>query len=336
MSIENKIKRLEDYLKDKRCVLGFSAGSDSTLLAYILSRVSKDSLLVTIDNNMMPQEFIDYTKQKAREMNLEHKVIKLNFLEEDLFLNNVKERCFECRKRMYDNIRQLPEFEEYDYFIEGTNITDLLEDRPGVLVREMFNMTSPLVECNITKRDVFDIINHFNLEYSNDTTCLATRIKTNQEVSPERLKLIYDSERLVKSHVKQENVRVRYDNQTAAISVDNPLELLDEKLIYTLRTQLQKLGYKKVFLDITGYEKTRLEASVDEDGQYYYRLPYDINLEKTRAKLERKEPDKTALSDNLIFDDITIEENGKISMPPTDDFVEKFNNVLSCVERKSI
>lgn len=48
----------------------------------------------------------------------------------------------------------LPEFEDYEYFIEGTNITGLLEDRLGFLVREMYNMTSTLIECGITKDEV--------------------------------------------------------------------------------------------------------------------------------------------------------------------------------------
>ena len=58
MQLEDKIKRLEDFLRNKKSVLGFSAGSDSTLLAYVLSKVSPDSLLVTVNNNMMPKEFI--------------------------------------------------------------------------------------------------------------------------------------------------------------------------------------------------------------------------------------------------------------------------------------
>ena len=338
MTLENKIKRLKDYLRDKKSILGFSAGSDSTLIAYILSEVSPDSLLVTINNNMMPKEFIDYTKEQAKKFNLKHTVINLDFLKDTTFQNNGKERCYECRKLMYSNIQNLPEFKEYDYFLEGTNITDMLEDRPGILVLEQFNMTSPLVECNITKKDVFDMIKYFNLEYSFDTTCLATRIKTNQKVDSNRLNLIYEAEKFVRTIVKQENVRVRFDNYTANISVDEPLEILDENLIVDLRDKLQDLGFKKVFLDITGYEKTELKASVDENGDYYYQLPYTIDLEKTKLNIERKEnlSGTVKLDEKLYYDDMIIKEDGKISMSPTEDFVEKFNQILGCIKRKTI
>ena len=338
MQVEEKIKRLENYLKNKKSILGFSAGSDSTLIAYILSQVSPDSMLVTVDNNMMPKEFIDYTKKQAKKFKLKHKVINLDFLSDAIFQNNGKERCYECRKLMYSNIQEIPEFNEYDYFFEGTNVTDLLENRPGILVLDKFNMTSPLVECSITKQDVFEMIKYFNLEYSFDTTCLATRVKTNQKVDSQRLELIYKSEKFVRENVNQENVRVRFDDYMATISVDKPLELLDEGLIIKLREKLQSLGFKKVFLDITGYEKTELHASTDEDGNYYYQLPYTINLEKTEENIkEREYLDGHITKDtHLQYNDITIMENGKISMPPTDKFTEKFNQILSCIQRKEI
>ncbi len=338
MSIEDKIEILEDFLRNRKCVLAFSAGSDSTLLAYILSRVSPDSLLVTVNNNMMPKEFVDYTVEKAKEFNLRHKTIELNFLNNQTFIDNGIDRCFECRKLMYGNIQNLPDFEDYDYFIEGTNITDLLENRPGVLVRKMYNMTSPLVECKITKDEVYEMIKYFNLEYSYDTTCLATRVKTDQQVNQKRLDLIYNAEKLVKSKLQQENIRVRFNDYAASVTVDNPLELLDEKLILELRDSLQEYGFKKVFIDVTGYEKTKLEASVDDEGRYYYKLPYTVNLEKTYAKIMNdKELDKSLKYDEkIVYDDMTIEENGKISMLPTEDFVNKLNDILRHIERKSI
>ena len=127
MKIEEKIEKLKEYLKDKKSILAFSAGSDSTLIAYILSQVSPNSVLVTIDNNMMPKDFINYTKEKAKELNLKHDVINVNFLKNPEFISNNQKRCYNCRKIMYLEIQELSYFNEYDYFLEGTNLTDLLE-----------------------------------------------------------------------------------------------------------------------------------------------------------------------------------------------------------------
>ncbi|WP_323736340.1 ATP-dependent sacrificial sulfur transferase LarE [Methanosphaera sp. ISO3-F5] len=336
MKIEEKIGKLEEYLRNKKSILGFSAGSDSTLLAYILSKVSPESILVTINNNMMPKEFIEYTKTQAKKFNLKHKVINIDFLTHETFQNNTKERCYECRNLMYCNIQKLPEFNDYDYFIEGTNITDLLEDRPGILVLDKYNMISPLVECNITKEEVFQMIKYFNLEYSYDTTCLATRVKTNQQVNREKLTKIYKAEQFVRKNIDQENIRVRTDKNNATISVDEPLKILNEKLIKKLRDKLQELGYSKVFLDITGYEKTELTYKIDETGKYYHQLPYPIDIEKTYQNLKNKYDANTLLKidDKISYEDIIIQENGKITINPTEKFIDKFNKILSCVKRK--
>lgn len=338
MNLDEKIESLKEFLKDKKCVLGFSAGSDSTVLAYILSEVSPQSLLVTIDNTMMPEGFIEFTESQAKLFGLEHEVITLNFYEDPEFLQNKQNRCYECRKKMYSNIQKLPQFSDYEYFIEGTNITDLLEDRPGILVKEMFNMTSPLIECGITKEDVYNIIKKYDLEYSSNTTCLATRIKTGQHINREKIEIINKSEELLRKQVTQDNMRVRFDNYTAIITVDNPLEILDKEKIEYLRGRLQEYGFTKVLIDITGYKKTRLTYKIDENRNYYYQIPYTINLEKTREKIDhnKKLTKKAKLDKNIYYDDITIEENGKISMPPTKDFENKFLEIIQTIERKNI
>ena len=111
-----------------------------------------------------------------------------------------------------------------------------------------------------------------------------------------------------------------------------------EKRIVLLRERIQEIGFGKVFLDITGYEKTKLTESVDDDGNYYYQLPYQIDLERTLESIENKSylDENVSLDDYLSYDDIRIEKNGKVSMPPTDEFTDQFYSILSCIKRKGI
>ncbi len=334
MSIIDKIGKLEKFLEDKKCVLAYSGGSDSTVLAYILSKVSPESLLVTIDNNLMPRGFIDYTISSASEFNLEHKIIKLNFLEDSEFIENNPSRCYNCRKLMYSNIRQLPEFGDYDYFLEGTNITDLLEDRPGNLIRDMYHMTSPLVECQITKQDVFSMIEYLNLDYYDNTTCLATRVKTNEPISKEKLEKIDDIENYIREFVDQRNIRVRTDKDVATIVLDDPMELVDKDTLIQVRKYISNLGFNKVYLDLTSYSKNEFIISEDDDSNYYI-LPYSINLEDTITKIDDKLGYKPVSRDKdvITYPDVTIHENGRISIIKGSDFNRKFFEILPCVVR---
>ena len=197
-------------------------------------------------------------------------------------------------------------------------------------------MTSPLIECGITKNDVFNMIKYLNLTYSHNTTCLATRVKTNEEVSMEKFKLIDEAETYLKKYIKQENIRVRFDSYTATISIDEPLEVLDKNLIKNIRDKLQELGFKKVLLDITGYMKTKLTYNID-NNIYFYKLPYNIDLKRTYENIieNTKLGEESKLNSKTInYEDITIEDNGKISMPETNDFIDKFNKILPSIERK--
>ncbi|MGB9200540.1 MAG: TIGR00268 family protein, partial [Methanobacterium sp.] len=58
MELEKKIEQLKDYLKDKKVLIAFSGGADSSLVAYVASDISKESLAVTIDNGVMPTDCI--------------------------------------------------------------------------------------------------------------------------------------------------------------------------------------------------------------------------------------------------------------------------------------
>ena len=63
MNIENKINTVKEILKDKKVAIGFSGGSDSTLIIYLASLFAKDTLAITIDNHLMPTGFIEHTKR---------------------------------------------------------------------------------------------------------------------------------------------------------------------------------------------------------------------------------------------------------------------------------
>ncbi len=335
MDIIEKIEKLEDFLENKKCILAYSGGSDSTLLAYILSKVSPESILVTIDNNLMPEEFIDYTVNSARKFNLEHIIIEIDFLEDERFLENNSKRCYNCRKLMYLKITELDIFNEYDYFLEGTNLTDLLEDRPGNPIRDMYNMTSPLVECQITKDDVFAILDYLKLDYCKNTTCLATRVKTNERISEEKLEKIDDIETFIKKFIKQDNIRIRTNEDVATIVVDNPIELIDKDSITEIRDYIISKGFNKVYLDLTSYSKNEFKIS-QEDNLNYYTLPYNIDLDSTFKKIsETLEYDDVVIDNNKItYSNVSIYDDGRISILKDSDFKKMFFEVLPCIVRR--
>ena len=79
MEIQRKIDDLKAFFKDKKVIIAFSGGADSTLLAYLASKVSDKPIAITIDNHIFPTGFIKHCKKTAKEFGIKHKVIDLNF-----------------------------------------------------------------------------------------------------------------------------------------------------------------------------------------------------------------------------------------------------------------
>ena len=63
MNLEDKINIVKDILKDKKVAIGFSGGADSTLIAYLASKVAEDVLAITIDNHLLPTGFVENTRK---------------------------------------------------------------------------------------------------------------------------------------------------------------------------------------------------------------------------------------------------------------------------------
>lgn len=100
MNLDEKIEKVENTIKNRKIAIAFSGGADSTLLAYLASKVSDKPIAITIDNHIFPTGFIKHCKKTAKEFGIKHKVIDLNFYEHENLLSNKSDRCFVCRDLM--------------------------------------------------------------------------------------------------------------------------------------------------------------------------------------------------------------------------------------------
>ena len=80
MNLEDKIDIVKDILKDKNVAIGFSGGADSTLIAYLSSQVAQNTLAITVDNHLMPTNFINHTKDMCSFFGIKHDVIDLSLI----------------------------------------------------------------------------------------------------------------------------------------------------------------------------------------------------------------------------------------------------------------
>lgn len=323
MELEAKLERIKDYLKDKRVLVAFSGGADSSLLAYIAFEMSKEALAVTVDNGVMPSDCIGNAVKIAKTIGIKHVIVKEDFLKDESFRSNPPNRCYICKNKMYSKLVEIADADDFEV-MDGTNITDLLDDRPGIVVNYGKNIKSPFVKAGLTSEDVRNLLEMLKIDYSKSTTCMATRISKNSEITPKKINRLKYAESLLKGLSGSEVVRVRDQDGIALIEVTNIEKLLNSGVLNHLDSELKAVGFKRVTLDIGGYSGSKKDIVVykpckDEKHKIMFEteLPYTINIEETCKELKNLGNVKCSVEMGIAMLEIkgrnvTIFKTGKI------------------------
>ena len=333
MNLEDKINIVEDALKDKKVAIGFSGGADSTLIAYLSSKVAANTLAVTIDNHLMPTNFINHAKNMCDFFGIRHEIIDIDFYEDEEFLSNSPSRCYTCRNMMYSKIKEMALRKGFEFICDGNNISDLVNDRPGILITYKHGFETPLIKAKITSKDVHEYLDKNSIPYSKSTTCLATRIPTNTKTTHEKIERIGNCEDFISDNTDCKIVKVRDLGEICIVEVDNIDEILIDDKFNNINDELKHQGFKKVALNLSQIDDNEYISIDYSDGSFSYQLPFTINLENTKKQIE-----------NIIFDDgdkielekITIYKNGLINGHDFDNYdhaLDTFMEILSKLRR---
>ena len=289
----NKVKEIfEDYGK---VALAFSGGADSTLLAYLAKEAGCDVLAITYDNQIFPRGFLEFAKRRTSEIGIKHEIIENNFIDVDDIIQNTPQRCLVCRRLMYGAIKQLANEKGYEIIIDGNNITDLTHDRPGILMKYAFEIESPFIEAELETYEIHQFLEENKIEYSKSTTCLATRVKTNETVTIDKVNRIDHCEEFIKNITDSDVVKLREEKNVATIELSDLDTILDKEKIDSIVEELKLSQYDKVLLNL---ESNASEEDLVEDdelakGEVNFtlrkRLPFGIDILETDKILKSKE-----------------------------------------------
>ena len=309
MIIEDKINIVKDILEDKKVAIGFSGGADSTLMAYLSSEVASDTLAITIDNHIFPEGFIEHAKAMTQSFGISHEIIDINFYDDEEFLSNLPSRCYTCRNLMYNQIKQMAVKKGFDFICDGNNISDLVNDRPGILITYKNDFKTPFIEAKLTSKEIHEYLDKNNIPYSRSTTCLATRIPTNTPVSHEKIERTDYSENYILTNTDCEIVKVRDSGEIAIVEVDKINEILRDNKFNLINDELKKQGYSKVALNLSQIDDNEYISIDYGEGSFSYQLPYTVSLDNTKKQMENIISDD---EDKIETDKITILKDGLI------------------------
>ena len=278
-------------------------------MAYLSSKVASDTLAITIDNHIFPEGFIEHAKAMTQSFGISHEIIDINFYDDEEFLSNLPSRCYTCRNLMYNQIKQMAVKKGFDFICDGNNISDLVNDRPGILITYKNDFKTPFIEAKLTSKEIHEYLDKNNIPYSRSTTCLATRIPTNTPVSHEKIERTDYSENYILTNTDCEIVKVRDSGEIAIVEVDKINEILRDNKFNLINDELKKQGYSKVALNLSQIDDNEYISIDYGKGSFSYQLPYTINLENTKKQMENIISDD---EDKIEIDKITIFKDGLI------------------------
>jgi len=264
-----KLDDLISWFENKNGVLvALSGGVDSALVAYAAyQKLGSSAIAVTADYKTLSQEELDASKQICKEIGISQILLDYNELENQNFVNNDSNRCYYCRQELGLHLVNLAQEKKIKFIVDGTNLDDLGDYRPGIEALKQNGIQSPLVENNLRKNEIREIAQSVGLSVFDkpSNSCLASRIPWGQQITSERLARIEYGEKIVKQTAKLKQVRVRDFQGIAKIEVNkNEIPLISSpEILNEITNKLKLIGFSEVLIDSEGYKPGKINVIAD-------------------------------------------------------------------------
>ena len=238
-------------------LVALSGGVDSALVAYAAHLESPNSVALTANYSALPKDDLDAACKTCAEIGIKHVIIQYDELANQSYVTNDSNRCFYCRTELGVHLQNEAAKLSCKTIVDGTNLDDLGDYRPGVEAMRKAGVRSPLVESGFSKADVRQCAHEIHLSVSDRpaNACLSSRIPWGRRITSERLARIEIAEKIVRKDSGINIVRVRdIGNGSARIEVPvGDIVTLYKKMKLSICEKLETIGYTNVLVDPNGY-----------------------------------------------------------------------------------
>lgn len=272
-SIETKRDRLLEALRQYgSCAVAFSGGVDSAVVAKAAQLALADqAVAITAVSPSLAAGELEDAQQLATQIGIRHEVLRTDEFANHNYTSNPTNRCYFCKTELYSQLERFLPRLNVAVVANGANLDDAGDWRPGMVAAGEHQVRSPLLECGFTKNDVRQLAVHWQLPVWDKpaSPCLSSRVAYGEEVTPERLQMIDRAEQLLRA-LNLKTVRVRYHRGDLArleVPSDAIPQLAQPETREYLTTELKRLGFKYITLDLEGFRSGSQNEAIGQPQQ---------------------------------------------------------------------
>ena len=269
--IDDKTTQLRELLRQmRRVVVCFSGGVDSSyLLAQAVDTLGDDALALTAVSPSLASEDGEDAEILAARLGARHVLVETQELDDPRYAANPIDRCYFCKTEVYGKAVEEARRLDAGFVLDGFNVDDRGDHRPGRKAARELGVRSPLDEAGFTKTDIREAARRIDLPVWDKPAlaCLSSRFPYGTRITPERLSQVASCERVLR-RLGFRVYRVRYHGETARIEVapDEMPRLLDDENKRKIVAEFREAGFTYVTVDLQGYRMGSLNQTAARQG----------------------------------------------------------------------
>src|SRR5712692_6459232 len=264
-TLDSKLARMRAILAPMRSVIvAFSGGVDSTFVLKVAHDAIGDRVLaLTTTSPTMPDEDRESALAMALVIGARHLVVESNELEIPGYAQNPINRCYLCKHNLFTVCEARAAELGIDEIVDGLNLDDLHDYRPGMQAASEKSVRHPLVEAELTKAEIRELSRAMGLPTWDRpaSPCLSSRFPYGTQITLEGLNRVEQGEHFLHG-LGFRVARVRYHGEVARLEVEareipRLLEIRE-----TVDRELKKIGFRFVTVDLKGFRSGSLNEGI--------------------------------------------------------------------------